>query len=137
MSYAVSCLLAICLNRCTFGDKVGGLCCYVQFQINCSKKRKITDKNFYKTCFIVTNLYITRQISLTKQNYLQIMKWDVLPNSKSLHTVSHSLATRLNIRNFKHEKRNLLSDLCTFSDKQHKTTPKLKLNVFLRSKPYL
>ena len=50
------------------------------------------------------------------------MEWDVLTNSKPLHTVSPSLATRLNIRNFQHKKRNLLSDLCTSSDKLLLTT---------------
>ena len=41
---------------------------------------------------------------------------------KPLHMVSPSLATRLNIRNFQHKNGNLLSDLCTSSDKLLLTT---------------
>jgi len=63
------------------------------------------------------------------------MEWDVFTKSNFLHTVSHSLARLLNIRTLQHKKGNLLSD--SSSDKLLSTTIKLKLNGFLRSKPYL
>ena len=60
----------------------------------------------------------------------------MLTNLKSLHTVSHSLATRSVIFNIKKE---IFSLICAHlqinCSQQHETTSKLKLNVFLRSKP--